>query len=568
MQIRRFVSGTALALGASVLVPAFARAQIGVQRERNVPDAYAITNARIVPVSGPAIEHGTVVVRRGLIEAVGPNVTAPADAQIVDGAGLTVYPGFIDPYSDLGIPDAQPAGGRGARAAGPRQQATAADNGAPNSLHPAGLQPELQAINLLDLSPTTFDGPRSAGYTVALVAPSSGIFQGQAALIELTNDEPQRILLQSPVAMDIGFRAVRGAGYPGSLLGVFSSMRQMLYDAQHYGAEQAAHAANPRSVARPEVDASLEALQPVLARKEPVIMLASSQREIERALDVAKEFNLRPIIAGGAESDQVIARLKSEHVPVLLSLNFPRRPAASPDAQPEPLRVLRARVDAPKVAGKLAGAGVDFAFEPGGLTSWTDVLANARRTVQEGLSQDAAIRAFTLTPAQILGVSDRLGTIEPGKIANLTVIKGDLFDRNAVVNRVFVDGRPVEIPAPAPARAGRGGGAAAATAISATGTWTITITLGGQEVPATLTLQQQGQNLSGTVQGDFGTSQVSSGSCSPTGDIQFSTSGEVNGQTVEANFTGTVKGNSIQGNVNVNGMGEGSFIGTRPPTAD
>jgi hypothetical protein len=364
--------------------------------------------------------------------------------------------------------------------------------------------------------------------------------------------------------MDIGFRAVRGAGYPGSLLGVFSSMRQMLYDAQHYAAAQAAYAANPRGMARPQVDASLQALQPVLTRKEPVIMLANTEREIERALDVAKEFNLRPIIAGGAESDQVIARLKSEHVPVLLSLNFPRRPAASPDAAPEPLRVLRARVDAPKAAGKLAAAGVDFAFEPGGLTSWNDVLANARRTVAQGLPRDQAIRAFTLAPAQILGVADRIGTIEPGKIANLTLIKGDLFDRDAIVSRIFVDGRPTEIPAPAPARTGRGGGNAAASAVSATGTWTITINLGGQEVPATLTLQQQGQNLSGTVQGSFGTSQVSSGSCSPTGDVQFSTSGEVNGQTVEATFTGTVKGNSIQGSVSVNGMGDGTFIGTRP----
>jgi len=566
MQIRRPLAGGVLALGAWLSLPAVAHAQIGVQRERNVPDAYAITNARIVPVAGAPIARGTVVVRHGLIESVGATVTPPADAQIVDGTGLTVYPGFIDPYSDLGLATpAAPVGGRGGAAPGGARQQGATDTGAPNSLHPAGLQPELAAIDLLKVSESTFTGPQSAGYTTALVAPSTGIFQGQAALIELTNDEPQRILLRAPIALDIGFRPVRGGGYPGSLLGVFSSMRQMLLDAQHYGAEQAAYAANPH-MTRPAYDASLEALQPVLARKEPVIMRASTEREIERALDMAKEFGLRPIISGGAESDQLIDRLKSEHVPVLLSLDFPRRPVASPDADPEPLRVLRARVDAPKVAGKLAAAGVDFAFDPSGITNWPDVLANARHTVDAGLPADQAIRAMTLAPAQILGVADRLGSIEPGKIANLTLVKGDALDRNGVVTEIFVDGRPTEIPAPpAPAaRGGRGGNAAASTAVTATGTWTITISLGGQDVPATLTLQQQGQNLTGTVQGSFGTSQVASGSCSATGDIQFSTSGEVNGQTVEANFTGTIKGNSMQGNVSVNGMGDGTFIGTRP----
>lgn len=573
MQIPRPLAGgvfalSACALAASLALPAVAHAQIGVQRERNVPDVYAITNARIVPVAGAPIARGTVVVRQGLIESVGAAVNPPADAQIIDGTGLTVYPGFIDPYSDLGLAaPAAPAGRRGGGpAAGARQQG-AAEVGAPNSLHPAGLQPELAAIDLLQVSESTFAGPQSAGYTSALVAPSSGIFQGQAALIELTNDEPQRILLRSPVALGIGFRPARGGEYPGSLLGVFSSMRQMLLDAQHYAAEQAAYAANPH-MQRPEYDASLEALQPVLARREPVIMRASSEREIERALDMAKEFGLRPIISGGAESDQLIDRLKTEHVPVLLSLDFPRRPVASPDADPEPLRMLRARVDAPKVAGKLAAAGIEFAFDPSGITNWPDVLVNARRTVDAGLSADQAIRAMTLAPAQILGVADRLGTIEPGKIANLTLVKGDALDRNGIVTEIFVDGRPTEIPAPSAPAAGRGGrggsGAAAPAAVSATGTWTITISLGGQDVPATLTLQQQGQNLSGTVQGSFGTSQVASGSCSATGDIQFSTSGEVNGQTVEANFSGTIKGNSMQGNVSVNGMGDGTFVGTRP----
>src|SRR5438094_10180940 len=126
---------------------------------------------------------------------------------------------------------------------------------------------------------------------------------------------------------------------------------------------ESASAKNPRGMRRPENDPSLAALVPALTRQVPVVMAASEQREIERALDLAKEFNLRPIIAGGTEADRVAARLKAENVPVLLSLDFPRRAgAASPDADPEPPRVLRERVEAPKTAAKLAQARVRVAF--------------------------------------------------------------------------------------------------------------------------------------------------------------------------------------------------------------
>ena len=166
----------------------------------------------------------------------------------------------------------------------------------------------------------------------------------------------------------------------------------------------------------------------MLARQIPVVMEAIVAREIERALDLAKEFDLRAIIAGGEEADQVAARLKAENVPVLLSLNFPRRPQASPDADPEPLRMLRARVEAPKLAAKLAQAGVKLrvrgrrhhARGPTSSPTW------AARS-EDGLTADQAVRALTLSPAEILGVSDRLGTIEVGKIANLTLTRGDLF---------------------------------------------------------------------------------------------------------------------------------------------
>jgi imidazolonepropionase-like amidohydrolase len=554
---------TSAMLVVCVLAPRTAMAQRIANRELNPPNAFAITNARIVTGTGggPAIDRGTIVVRNGVIAAVGANVQAPADARVIDGTGLTVYPGVIDANSSLGlatgggaavVADAGRGGrGGGGRGAAPAQQG--APVGAPNSLHPVGLQPELSVVDLLHADDEALAGPQSAGITAALTVPSTGIFRGESAVILLAGSSAQAMLIKAPVAEHIGFTPSRGGGYPNSLMGVFSALRQTLLDAQHYAAEQAAYAKNPRGMRRPEPDPSLDALQPVLQRQIPVVMEASSQREIERALDLAKEFNIRPIIAGGEEADLVAARLKAENVPVLLSLNFPRRPQASPDADPEPLRTLRARVEAPKLAAKLQQAGVKFAFEDGGLTTWSDYLGNVGRTVENGLTADQAVRALTLTPAEILGVSDRLGTIEAGKVANLTVTRGDLFTGGGRVAHVFIDGVPIEPRAPANA------------AVSlAAGTWTITITTDEGEKPVTLTVQQVGDQLRGTIQGSLGSSQISNGSIGPAGDLQFSASLTMGSGTEEGRFSGTIDGNLMRGTVAVVGHPQATFVGTKP----
>src|SRR5215210_8279406 len=257
------------------------------------------------------------------------------------------------------------------------------------------------------------------------------------------------MIVRTPVALYVGLNPIGQGNYPGSLMGVFSSVRQMLLDARRYKEANEIYERNPRGLRRPEQDKSLAALLPVLARQVPVVMQADREREIERALELAQEFNLQLVINGGLEADRLAARLKAANVPVLLSLNFPRRAAAaSPEADPEPLRVLRERVEAPKTAGRLAAAGVRFAFQSGGMTTMTDYLANAGRAVEAGLARDEAVRALTLRAAEILGVSSQLGSIEVGKIANLTVTRGDLFARDRRVAHVFIDGKPIDLRPP------------------------------------------------------------------------------------------------------------------------
>lgn len=563
---RVLILATTAALAVGVAAPPSLRAQLGVQTERNAPATYAITNARIVPVSGPAIERGTIVIRNGLIAAVGSNVQVPSDARTIDGTGLSVYPGLIAAYTTLGYETAEDgrrgAGGRagggggpnapGGRGAQPGDDGAAA--GAPNSLHPVGLQPEVTALDLLR-DDADYRAAQAAGFTAALTAPRTGIFVGQSAVISLREGDVQDILIKSPIAMHVAFEAPRGrrGEFPGSLMGVFAALRQMLLDAQRYGALQAAYAANPRGMARPENDPSLAALQPVLARQMPVIMMANTQREIERALDLAKEFKLRAMIAGGEEAYKVADRLKAEGVPVLLSMDFPRPPASpDPDADPEPLRVLRERVAAPQSPARLAKAGVKFAFEPGA-DGYERFLANVRRSVEEGLSRDDALRAMTLTPAELLGVSDRLGTIERGKIANLTITRGDLFDRGARVTRLFVDGRPIEPRAPSAGRAA-----------TVAGRWTVTVTLDEGDKAVTLALQQEGTSLRGTLQGALGSAQIANGSIGEEGDFRFTAAVTLGAGTEEATFDGTLSGNTIRGTVQIVGHPQGTFVGTRP----
>lgn len=424
-------------------------------------DTYAITNARIVTVSGPVIESGTVIIRDGLIAAVGASITPPPDARLIDGTGLTVYPGIIDASSTLGIPRPSPAPTAGGGLGGFGGLQTILSATSANSTQLPGMQPEILASDIIRPGGTEIEAARNVGITAAQTAPRGNVFLGQSAVINLAGDTPQQMIVRSPVALYIGLAPIGGGQYPGSLMGVFSSVKQALLDARRYREANEIYDRNPRGLKRPGQDKSLAALLPVLAGRMPVVMQADREREVDRALDLAREFNIQLIINGGLEADHVAARLKAMNVPVLLSLNFPRRTAAgSPEAEPETLRVLRERVEAPKTAGRLAAGGVRFAFQSGGMTSITDYLTNAAKAVEGGLSHDDAIRALTLGPAEILGVAPQLGSIEVGKIANLTITRGDILDKAHRTTHVFIDGRPVELR---PAAAERGAGRPAAS---------------------------------------------------------------------------------------------------------
>ncbi len=555
-------------------------------------ETYAIKGGTVVTVSGATIPNGVVVIRNGLIAAVGADVAVPADARVVDATGMMVYPGLIDAYTSYGIrPPAQPTGPNQAALAANPQAAIMALMNAPTTN--AGLLPEVAVTEQLQIAADTFDPQRSAGITAALTAPRDGIFRGQTAFITLGNEASDKLLLKAPHSLSIGFNRAGGGfggGYPSSGMGIFAFLRQAFMDAQHYRDEWAWYSKAPRGKNRPAHNKSSESLIPVVNGKMPVILNVTSEREIRRAVALAEEFNLKYLLAGATQSYLVADYLKQKDATVLLSLSFPQKPANIEDPESEALRVLKDRAEAPKAAAALHKAGVKFAFTSGTLTRPTDFLANAARAIEAGLPKDEALKAMTLYPAQIFGVSEQLGSIEKGKIANLIVTSGDLFGKDTKVKHTFVDGKQYVIKdAPAPPRAmpggmpgGPGGGrpggggrppnaapnaeaaAPAQNAVNVAGTWTLTVNPpGGGPVSRTLVLKQDGNKITGEISSRDG--------MIPIGDVKLEGNElsfvyvlKYNDNELTIGARAKIEGNALSGMMQTNDTSY-DFSGTRKP---
>ncbi len=284
-------------------------------------------------------------------------------------------------------------------------------------------------------------------------------------------------MVRAPVAQHVVFSTGRGGGagegggggggYPGALLGVIAFARQSFLDAQ-WQKEARAFAERRKDAAVGAFEPVLDALAPALDRRVPVAFEASEEREILRALAFAKEFNLDPIIVGGAEAANVIDELKAAKARVIVSANFQAAGGAAGGRggagggrggeTDTPVRIIRMRQNAAKVPAALEKAGIPYAFTIGGLQNPCDFVRNVARTVRDGgLPEDAAIKALTANAAKLAGAADRLGTIEKGKMANVIVTEGSLFDSGRI-RHVFVAGWPVDLEFTAQTPGGRGGG--------------------------------------------------------------------------------------------------------------
>jgi imidazolonepropionase-like amidohydrolase len=514
------------------------------------PRTFAIRGAKVVPVSSAPLENATVVVSRGIITAVGTNVAIPPDAWVIEGKGLTVYPGLIDGFTDVGVAAAAPAPTAGD--GGTRQQ-PAISRGPEDRPATTPWRNAADEVNPADPRVETW---RSAGFTTVVATPKGGMFPGQAAVLDLGGERAGDLVVKSPVAVPVSLQAPGGfRNFPGSQMGSIAYVRQVWLDTNWETQAEAIYEKNPRGVERPKYDRSEAALAEALSKHAVVLLPGNTSLQIRRALRLAEEWKLNAILYGAQMGYEVAPEIAAKKMPVLVDLKWPEADKdADPEATPS-LRTLRFRDRAPSSPAALGKSGVKFAFYSGGITAPKDILPAVKKSIDAGLSPEAALRALTLSPAEIFGVAETLGSIENGKIANLVVTDGDLFDKKTMVKIVFVDGRKYEVrEILRPSEPPKG---------DMTGKWKLSFTTpqGQEEATADLTMQPDG-TLTGSVASDRGTGSVFSGWVSGE-KFSFTINISIEGSSGDVVFTGTFEGTSMKGSIQAMGY-TFEFSGTKP----
>ncbi|CAN5843252.1 hypothetical protein BH23GEM6_BH23GEM6_09870 [soil metagenome] len=502
----------AVVLGLLALLPIATSAQttpVDGLRE-NTPAVHAFTGARIVVAPGRVLENATLVIRDGKVEAVGANVTPPADARVWQMQGRTLYPGFIDAYSDVGMPEkTNDDAGRGAAYWNPQVQSS------------------VDAATVFAGDDRRIPDLRGQGFAVAMAVPQLGMFRGQTAVISLSSAPVADRVVRTGVAHSLSFTRDRevDTGYPTSSMGAIAFIRQTLHDADWHHRRHAAYNRNPQNQGRPETNSALAALARAVSGQQPVVVETRSAEELLRAFRIAGEFPLSLWIRGSGSEYRIVDELRNKRVPLILPLVYPdtpniKRPEESLNVS---LSNLRHWYLASENPSRLSAAGVEFALTSDGLTRRRDFVPNLRRAVQRGLAPDVALAALTTTPARYLGISRTHGTLEAGKAANLIVADGDLFSDGTTIHDVWVDGQRFEVNRQ-PGVEPRGqwsvvatGGSALQGQLSLSGTLnrlTGTITIDGQEIrlgSAAVVSESRRLNLAfpGAVIGHQGTIRLS-----------------------------------------------------------
>lgn len=402
--------------------------QVALAQSKDV----VISGVRIEAGDGTVIPIGTIVIHDGKIASVGTNVEVPKEADVVDGKGLVVYPGFIDAYNTHGLklPDPPPAG-------------TPPDsrNTAPATMwhgNRKGIRIDIVSSKCLDIADRLKESYNN-GVTTALLAPGTGSLRGSATVIDFVG---KGTVLSPLAAEEIALRGGGfgggGGGYPGTLFGVTALVRQILADAQTYASSD-----------QVKKDPGFENLKPLLNGQMPALFAADSGREIVRASRIADEFGLKWILAGGREAYRELDLLKAKSIPVILSLDVADAPSKKMDTGVDatPQGVLDDRYiiwqEHSQNAKLLNEAGIPLAFSQG--LGFSEYLQGVRKLIAAGLTRGAALKAMTSGAATILGVADKVGSIQTGKFANLVVMSGDFADEKSSIQMVFVEGNRIDV---------------------------------------------------------------------------------------------------------------------------
>ncbi len=497
---------------------------------------HALVGARVVTAPGQVLDNATIVIRDGLITAVGSNLQPPAGARVWRLEGQTVYPGFIDAHADLGM-DAVPQGG---------------------DVGPTHWNPQVRAwfsttASFKDDS-TRRAALRSLGFGTALAVPKQGIFRGKASVINLGDAGVRDRVLRADLMQSVGFQRsfALGGSYPNSTMGTVALMKQTFMDAEWYIRAQAAYESSGRAILPPETSEALAALGDAVQGRQSVLFQTESEEEYLRAHKLAAEYKVKPWFRGSGQEYRLVDVLKGRTDPLIVPVNFPDAPdVGSPEAALNTsLAQLRHWYLAPTSPAQLSQAGVSFALTTDGLSSLNQFLPNLRVAVARGLTADKALAALTTVPATWLGIERTHGTIAAGKVANLVVSDGDLFTEEASVRDVWVQGTRYGVTRP--------------PQIDPRGTWSIASD-DASGFRASLQLEGPLNRIRGTIEvpGRRPITLTAARVVAETGRLEVTFPGEQLGYEGAVLMAGSVRGEEFFGWTSLPNGADPSFRGTR-----
>lgn len=570
------------------LLPVLSRAQ---DERPPVTRAYFINNAYVVQAPGKMIDLGAVIIRNGLIEAVGKGLKAPLDAKTLEGDSLYVYAGFIEGLSHTGVLKPSPP------ESGSRPEIKDPGN-PPNDV--AGIQPERSVTRLMKADDKSVADMRELGFTTAHVVPQGGMLPGQGAIILLGGDKEQDMVLRANTSLFFAFEGGQNGVYPATTMAIMSKYRELYKQAEQVKGHSSKYAANARGMARPEYDEVLKAFFPVIDKTLPVFFEVEDIKEVHRAMGLAEELGFKLVLAEVSRGQLVMEKLKSTNTPVFLSLDLPEakkedkkekekgdeKATDKPDADKENadkedtdkkedkkmspekklmLEKAEARRDASRTeleaqAAVLAKGGLTFGFSTLSVKA-SDVRAHLGRMIKAGLTEDQALAALTTNPAKMLGIDQVAGTVEKGKIANLVVTDKPYFAEGSNVRYVIVDGMPYEYEVK---KKKKKGAADPGAVVKVAGEWKITIQVPGQATESVVTITDDDGSLSGTISSN-GESDTLSGVSLEGDNLTFGSKFDAGGQSINLAFDLTIDGDNIEGSVKAGNFGSFDVEGSRTP---
>ncbi len=489
--------------------------------------SFAIVGARLFTGEGDSIPAGTIICRDGLITAVGEDVNVPADATTIDGSGLVVYPGFIDAASTQLLSEKVGPQDEAARTVDYERYALAATR--PDNRR--GISPDFDVSSALDLSKESLDKLRQTGFTSVHVLRTAPIIGGRSCLVSLSGAPLREAVQKRDVFTTIRLHAPErdaassdASRYPTTLMGAFAHLRQALLDAQQQTRHQEAWAAG-LDVSRPPADAVLESLVEVQSGRQPALLLANSSDDHDaavRALRFREELEFTSRLLASTVAWDRLEELSKLRDGLLLALDFGEKPKVELPKTDEklqaevkpPVRYQQSRLDdwseRVALARRLREAGVPVAFSSLDVPEKSTLLSQVQALVEAGLSADDALAGLTIEPAKVLGVEDRLGTLEPGKLAHLVVMSGLFESKKSKVRYVFVDGERFEYNEPK--KSDDSDSHDESEPIDLAGNWVLTIETGPMKsTAATIRLKPEGSDLSGEFSSEQGDGQIVEG---------------------------------------------------------